>query len=69
MTTSKVAARGYAPPHEIYGFRTHKPEVNIVVVRDVEEMNGENRAITSFPTAGVALKGPALAFANTNMTC
>jgi hypothetical protein len=30
---------GYA--HEIFGFRTHKPEVNIVVVRDVEEMKGE----------------------------
>ena len=32
-------SRGYA--HEIFGFRTHKPEVNIVVVRDVEEMKGE----------------------------
>jgi hypothetical protein len=25
---------------EIFGFRTHNPSVNIVVVRDVEEMNG-----------------------------
>jgi|ERR1700688_2639674 hypothetical protein len=51
MTTSKVAARGTRPLHEIFGFRTHKPEVNIVVVCDVEEMNARNRAITSFTNA------------------
>jgi hypothetical protein len=42
---------GYAPHHEIFGFRTHKPEVNIVVVCDVEEMNARNRATTSFTNA------------------
>src|SRR5260370_29229652 len=51
MTTSKVAARGVRARHEIFGFRTHKPEVNIVVVCDVEEMNARNRAITSFTNA------------------
>jgi hypothetical protein len=47
----KGCRAGYAPAHEIFGFRTHKPEVNIVVVCDVEEMNARNRAITSSTNA------------------
>jgi hypothetical protein len=68
--TSKVAAPGYAPPHEIFGFRTHKPEVNIVVVCDVEKMNARNRATTTFTNAsGNPERAGAGIFANTNMTC
>ena len=36
---------GRLPPaqHEIIGFRTHKPVVNISVISDVKDARGENR--------------------------
>jgi hypothetical protein len=40
MQNRNRAPRGKRP-HEIFGFRTHNSMVSIMVVRDVEDMNGE----------------------------